>query len=267
MRMAPTKCNIYAHFCNERNPWVSLWNARVRYEYYCSTVLEFIQAHTPSFKHTGIKTDAHTHHVVTAKLFYCDVLAVCLQLTLETNSNTLAFVHTVKKTIWIPGFTSFGFLQFLVIPNNFFCLSSWDGCKVAPAAFLFPLGEDVLDTAFASVLALSFPLFWFLLMCLRTHTTHPYFQRWRLGDVYRSVADQLAEDGNHVLERKCLSPLLSEVSPAFAFKTFQRLSDRWGLFLIIWRKMSNASFFYASLLQVIDGVLLALCPQVVSQAS
>ena len=151
-------------------------------------------------------------------------------------------MHTVKNIFWIPGFTSFEFLQFLVIPNNIFWLTSWDGSEVAPAASLFPLGEDVLDTAFASVLALSFPLFWFLLMCLRTHTSQPYFQRWQLGDVCRSMADLLAEDGNHVLGWKCLSPLLSEVSPAFAFKTFQCLSDRWGLFLIIWRKLLNASF-------------------------
>ena len=69
----------------------------------------------------------------------------------------------------------------------------------------------------------------------------------------------------------CVPPRLSEVSPTLPLKRFQcssvRLTDDGPLSSFEGRS-SSASSFHASLLQAISGVMsLALCPQVVSQAS
>ena len=67
----------------------------------------------------------------------------------------------------------------------------------------------------------------------------------------------------------CAPSCLSEVSPTLPLKRFQYSSDwRWALSRPFQGRSSSASTFHASLLQAIDGVMsLALCPQVVSQAS
>ena len=64
----------------------------------------------------------------------------------------------------------------------------------------------------------------------------------------------------------CAPPRLSEVSPTLPLKQFQCSSDWWWPSLVL--SMKSDSSFKASLLQEIHGVMsLALCPQVVSQAS
>ena len=67
----------------------------------------------------------------------------------------------------------------------------------------------------------------------------------------------------------CAPPRLSEVSPALPLKWFRCSSDwRWPSLVLSRKTSSRISSFSASLLQVINGVMsLALCPQVVSQAS
>ena len=62
-------------------------------------------------------------------------------------------------------------------------------------------------------------------------------------------------------------PHLSEVSPMLPLKRFQCSLTDDGPLSSFQGRLSNASSFNASLLQVISGVMsLALCPQVVSQA-
>ena len=66
----------------------------------------------------------------------------------------------------------------------------------------------------------------------------------------------------------CAPPSLSEISPTLPLKRFQCSSDEDGPLSSFQGRSSNASSFNASLLQAIDGVMsLALCAQVVSQAS
>ena len=66
----------------------------------------------------------------------------------------------------------------------------------------------------------------------------------------------------------CAPPRLSEVSPTSPLKQFQCSFDCMALSRPFKGRSSSASSFHASLLQAIDGVVsLALCPQVVSQAS
>ena len=62
----------------------------------------------------------------------------------------------------------------------------------------------------------------------------------------------------------CAPPLLSDVSLMLLLKQFQCSTDDWP-FLSFQGRSSSASFFHASPLQAIDGVMsLALYPQVVS---
>ena len=65
----------------------------------------------------------------------------------------------------------------------------------------------------------------------------------------------------------CAPPHISEVSPALPLKRLQCLTDD-GPLSSFQGRSSSAFSFHASLLQAISGVMsLALCPQVVPQAS
>ena len=70
----------------------------------------------------------------------------------------------------------------------------------------------------------------------------------------------------HLKKPICIPPRLSEVFPTLPLKQFQCSSDWWWPYLI--STFQGRSSSTSSFLQVIDGVMsLALCPQVVSEAS
>ena len=98
-----------------------------------------------------------------------------------------------------------------------------------------------------------------------------FFFRGVLGTfLFSSVQFSSVQDGIYTLGKAHMRSTLSisEVYPTMLLKRFQCSSDwRWP-YLVLSKKTSSASSFHASLLKAIDSVMsLALCPQVVFQAT